>query len=108
VTCAHRAYRELRAWLATRPAGLHEAVRRGASRRFYLWINDYSQASEAFPHPVRESRLWYWERTPPVRGRVPGFWKWEATLTLDGRCRTPDPAQIDRYLDERLRAPVGR
>jgi hypothetical protein len=35
-------------------------------------------------------------------GRIPGFWKWETTLTRDGRCLVPERAQIDAYLTEKL------
>jgi hypothetical protein len=98
VACAETAFRALGRLLAAPPAQLAEAVRRGASNRFYLWVNDYSQASTPFPGGRRPSRLWYWERKPPVMGRVPGFWKWEVTLTQRGECQVPRHEQIAGYL----------
>jgi len=102
--CALRAYRELRTWLETDPARLHEAARLVGSSRFYLWTNDYSKASQPYPFEVRPNKFWFWERKPAVIGRIPGFWKWESTVMQDGRCLTPAPEQVAAYLEERLTA----
>ncbi|MGE0785368.1 MAG: YncE family protein [Sandaracinaceae bacterium] len=104
IRCAERSYAALRELLASPPPELALAHEAGASDRFYLWVNDYSTASEPFPHEVREARLWYWERQPTVLGRIPGFWKWETTLHRDGRCAIPERAQVEAYLRDRLAA----
>lgn len=98
VDCAERSYEALRTWAHSVPQAFWDAVAQGRTSRFFLWVNDYSEASESFPHEVRPGRFWYWERRPAVLGRVPGYWKWETTLTPDGRCLIPEPAQIDAYL----------
>lgn len=98
MACAHTAYDRLRAWAERPPQAWYAAARARGSHRFYLWTNDYSQAADPFPHDVRPAAFWYWERKPAVVGRVPGFWKWESTVTQDGVCHTPDPAQIEQYL----------
>ena len=98
--CAHIAYDELRGFLAAPPPELQQAVGGSVTNRFYLWVNDYTRAADPYPPGVRPSRLWYWTRNPPVEGRIPGFWKWEATVTHDGTCTTPQPDQIAKYLAE--------
>ena len=105
VACAETAYAALRAFVATRPAKLHALAKRPEiSARFYLWVNDYSEAAADFAHPVRPARLWYWQRTPAVPGRIPGYWKWETTLTRDGTCHFPTEPQAGAYLDEKTAA----
>lgn len=99
LACAQRSYDALRAWIegATEDqlARLHEGA-----PRFYLWVNDYSTASDPFPHEVRPARFWFWRRDPAVEGRVPGYWKWETTLDQDGVCHVPEAEQIEHYLAE--------
>jgi hypothetical protein len=102
VACAEQSYAALKAWAQVVPDAFGEAVAQGRSNRFYLWVNDYSEASEASPHDVRPARVWYWERKPAVVGRVPGYWKWETTLTVAGRCLIPQPSHIDATLTELL------
>ncbi|MEZ4366102.1 MAG: M1 family metallopeptidase [Kofleriaceae bacterium] len=102
VACAERAYAALWQFLAAPPAALQDIVGRGASdgftARFYLWTNDYSRAADPYPPGRREARLWYWKRTTPDPERPPGYWKWESTLTQDGTCMVPQPAQIEAEL----------
>ncbi len=106
MACAEKSYQALRAFVRTRPAKLHEAAKSPlTSARFYLWVNDYSEASPDFPHPVRPARLWYWQRKPQVVGRIPGYWKWETTLTRAGECQIPSEPQIGAYLQEKLGQP---
>lgn len=105
VACAEASFHALRTFMDTRPEKLHQLAKRpSVSSRFYLWVNDYSEASADFPHPVRPGRLWYWQREPAVVGRVPGYWKWETTLTRSGVCQIPSEPQIDAYLTERVEA----
>ncbi len=100
--CAEIAYTRLHAWVASAPPEFFEAVKRGTSNRFYLWVNDYSEADDPFPKPMRMNKFWYWTREPAVIGRVPGYWKWESTVTQKGECLTPDPQQIEAYLAKTL------
>jgi hypothetical protein len=106
IACAQTAYAALRAFVSSDPPKLRAIVLRGADQgfvpRFYLWTNDYTRAATPYPPGVREARLWYWKRAVPVAGRPPGYWKWEATLAQSGECTIPQPAQIEKYLDETL------
>lgn len=95
VACAEQSFAALQAFLSNPPRALAEALDETTSPRFYLWINDYSEAVDPFPEERRPARLWYWRRDPAVAGRVPGYWKWETTLTQDGTCEIPDPSQTD-------------
>ena len=98
IECAERSYAALRTWAASPPKAFHQAVNQGRSSRFYLWINDYSKANTPWPHDIRPNKFWYWQRNPTVRGRVPGYWKWETTLTPEGKCLIPALDQIETYL----------
>lgn len=101
IACAEASYRQLQKFVDSNAANFHRAAeRRGASKQFYLWVNDYSNAAKDFPHEQRESKFWYWQRKPAVTGRVPGFWKWETTLMQDGSCHWPKIDQINSYLNE--------
>jgi hypothetical protein len=51
---------------------------------------------------MRPNRFWYWQRDPAVVGRIPGYWKWETTLTQSGECLVPERAQALEYLDEKI------
>jgi hypothetical protein len=101
--CAEKSYRALQAFFDSNPPAFHRAAEAtGASKQFYLWVNDYSDAAKEFPHEQRMNKFWYWERKPAVLGRVPGFWKWETTLLQDGTCLWPQGDQIEQYLSEKL------
>lgn len=100
--CAEVAYARLQKWVSSAPPEFFESVQRGTSNRFYLWVNDYSQADDPFPKPMRMNNFWYWKRDPAVIGRVPGYWKWESTVTQKGECLTPEPKQIEEYLAKKL------
>jgi len=112
VACAEQAYRRLERFVANDDATWKRIVELGASEgytnKFYLWTNDYARAADPFPFPRRVNRLWYWKRNPPLPDRAPGYWKWESTLTQDGRCLVPEDAQIRAYLDETLQRLEGR
>jgi len=102
VACAEESYDALRAFIADPPDGLRQAIGLGTSNRFYLWVNDYSEAADPFPHEMRPNRFWYWQHDPAVTGRIPGYWKWETTLTQGGECLVPERAQAEAYLAEKL------
>ena len=106
VECARTAYTALYAFLTKDPPKLRQIVERGAGHgyvpRFYLWTNDYTRAATPYPPGVREARLWYWKRKEPAPPKPPGYWKWESTLTQSGECQIPQPAQIEKVLDDEL------
>jgi hypothetical protein len=106
VECARTAYTALHAFLTKDPPKLRQIVERGADHgyvpRFYLWTNDYTRAATPYPPGVREARLWYWKRKEPAPPKPPGYWKWESTLTQSGECQIPQPAQIEKALDDEL------
>jgi hypothetical protein len=106
LACARTAYDALRAFLQSDPPKLRAIVDKGAAKgyvpRFYLWTNDYTRAATPFPPGVREARLWYWKRKQPEPPKPPGYWKWESVLTQKGECLIPQPAQIEKKLDEEL------
>ncbi len=100
ISCAFTAYHQLRDLFRANPENLRRVVELGATPRFYLWVNDYSRAS--FSRSRRVNRLWHWSDGPADYGT--GFWKWESTLTQDGECLTPTPAQVDYALEEAIEA----
>lgn len=107
VVCAHRAWNELRAFIAGPHPKLDQIVAIGEKAgtivpRFYLWTNDYSQAADPYPPGMREARLWWWARKKPEPPKPPGYWKWESVLDQKGVCHTPKPEQIEAYLTEKL------
>jgi hypothetical protein len=102
VACAEQSFAALRAFMERNPPEFHEAAKSPeVSSRFYLWVNDYTEASDPFPTPLRPAKLWYWQRKPAVEGRIPGYWKWETTITQSGECQIPQREQIDAYLKEK-------
>jgi hypothetical protein len=106
VACAETAYARLTEFFAAHSATLDRIVEIGASHlvtnKFYLWVNDYSQAADPFPFGRRPEKFWYWTRSPQEAGRTPGYWKWEVTLTQRGECLVPGDAQIELYLRQKL------
>ena len=112
IDCAKQAFAELQVFLAHDSPALRAIVDQGEAQgfvpRFYLWMNDYSRAASPYPRGVREARLWYWKRKAPEAGKPPGYWKWESTLTQDGECHVPRPAQIESYLTETLSSMKSR
>lgn len=97
--CAEKSYRALTAFLTANWVRMQKVVALGATRRFYLWTNDYTEASET--RTLRSSRMWHWNSGS--QDYRTGFWKWEAVLTRDGRCALPHEAQIRAELDNALR-----
>lgn len=106
VACAKESFAALQVFLASNHPKLRRIVELGEGQgfvpRFYLWTNDYSKAADPYPPGVREARLWYWKRKQPEPPKPPGYWKWEASLMQDGKCRIPTNEQIETYLTETL------
>jgi hypothetical protein len=96
--CAEKSYRALTDFLRANWAQMQKVVALGGTRRFYLWTNDYTEASPN--RTLRTARMWHWNSGS--RDLRSGFWKWEAILTQDGRCVLPPPAQIRSELDSAI------
>ncbi len=77
-----------------------DVVEFGATRKFYLWTNDYSSASD--DRVLRKARMWH--GNTGTRDYSQGYWKWESTLRPDGTCDIPDADQITRELIEAVGA----
>jgi hypothetical protein len=107
VNCAWVAYLDLQSYFRSNPARLRKAVNLGATERFYLWVNDYSRASEE--RPRRPHRLWHSaSNSQNPDGYTTGYWKWESTLAQDGTCLIPQADQIAKVLDEAIRSMLSR
>ncbi len=100
VRCAEQSFAALRAWIPTATEALAKATAKGKAPRFYLWVNDYSEADDPFPADMRQAKLWYWARTPSVAGRIPGYFKWETVVDQKGECSWPHPEQALAFLEE--------
>ncbi|MFT5354668.1 MAG: hypothetical protein ACI9KE_001875 [Polyangiales bacterium] len=106
VACMERSHAALHAFVGSHASALVEAERvapEETSARFYLWMDDYSVASDPFLADMREAKMWYWQRDPAVPGRIPGYWKWETVLHQDGECSIPDTDAASVALQERIR-----
>ena len=98
--CAEASFAALQAWIPTATEALTAATAHGKAPRFYLWVNDYSEADDPFPAEMRQAKLWYWARNPAVAGRIPGYFKWETVLDQKGECHWPEPTQAMAFLKE--------
>lgn len=105
IDCAEKSYAALQAWIPTATDALAGATAGDKAPRFYMWVNDYSEADDPFPADMHEAKLWYWARNPGVAGRIPGYFKWETVLDQKGECRWPDAAQAAAFLSEAATAP---
>lgn len=106
IACMERSHAALRAFVNSHASALAAAARAApeeTSARFYLWVDDYSTASDPFPAEMREAKMWYWQRDPAVPGRIPGYWKWETVLRQDGECSIPDAEAAGVALQDRIR-----
>lgn len=99
IECAEKSYAALQAWIPTATDALAQATSGDKAPRFYMWVNDYSEADDPFPADMHEAKLWYWARDPGVAGRIPGYFKWETVLDQKGECRWPDDAQAQAFLE---------
>jgi hypothetical protein len=100
IACAEQSFAALQAWIPTATEPLAAATATGKAPRFYLWVNDYSEADDPFPAEMRQAKLWYWARNPGVPGRIPGYFKWETVLDQKGECHWPKPDQAAAFLTE--------
>ena len=105
VACMEQSHAALQVFIQRHAAALTEAAHAApeeTSTRFYLWVDDYSAASDPFPTDMREAKMWYWQRDPAVLGRIPGYWKWETVLRQNGECDIPDAEAAEVALQARL------
>ena len=96
--CARVAYDKLKVFLTQNTAELQRVVALGATKRFYLWTDDYSQASAN--RSRRANSMWHWNRGDHDYSQ--GYWKWESVVTQDGRCLIPQAAQIRTALRQAI------
>ena len=96
VKCAEASHKALIDFFHANWRIMRDVVGFGATRKFYLWTNDYSSASNG--RTLRKPRMWHWNTGP--RDYSQGYWKWESTLRPDGSCETPNADQITRELIE--------
>ena len=99
VMCAETSYLALLDFFRANWHIMRDVVSFGATRKFYLWTNDYSAASE---RPFRPARMSHWNSG--TRDYSLGYWKWESTLRADGKCEVPNADQITRELIEAVGA----
>jgi hypothetical protein len=102
MACAEQSYAAFKTWCAQLPKAFM-ATTKNTPPLFWLMVNDYSGIETAFTEKSREASLWYWKREPAIIGRVPGYWKWEATLTQFGQCDIPNAVEAQKYLEEYLK-----
>lgn len=100
IACAEQSYAALKQWIPTATDALAKATATGKAPRFYLWVNDYTEADDPFPADMRQAKLWYWARKPAVAGRIPGYFKWETVVNQKGECSWPQPDQAMAFLSE--------
>lgn len=83
--CALLAFSQVRSIFVEPLPELREVVALGATRFFYLWINDYSDADPS--RSRRPARVWHWGA--PADDFAVGYWKWEVTVSQSGACQLP-------------------
>ncbi len=97
IECGLQAYNKLNRFYKNPPAGMKDLIEKGGTtKRFYLWVNDYTKAAAS--EEERLNNFWHWNRGPKDYSK--GYWKWESTLNKKGECLLPDDAQIaERILE---------
>jgi hypothetical protein len=98
VACATTAFQRLQAFLNSNPEKMKKVVELGATRRFYLWTDDYTTASAN--RARRKNSMWHWNSGDHDYAK--GYWKWESVVTQTGECHIPQDAQIDAALTEAI------
>jgi len=98
--CATTSFRKLKEFFGTNWTKMQRVVELGATNRFFLWTNDYSEAASG--RARRPQQMWHWNSG--THDYELGYWKWEATLTQDGTCLVPETAQIESALDAAIEA----
>jgi hypothetical protein len=98
IACAKVSWDALKTFLGSNPIKMQQVVALGATKRFYLWTNDYTRADEG--RTRRKNAMWHWNSGEP--NYALGYWKWEALVTQDGECLIPDAAQVEETLDKAI------
>lgn len=95
--CALLAYNKLNRFYNNPPVGMKDLIEKGGvTKRFFLWVNDYTQSAPA--EVERPNNFWHWNRGPKDYSK--GYWKWESTLNKKGECILPEDAQINSRIEE--------
>ncbi len=102
MACAEKSYAAFLKWSKNVPASFKRTVKNGTAPTFWLMVNDYSGIKEKLQDEQRAASVWYWKRDPQVIGRFPGFWKWEAVLTQDGKCQLPNEKATNQAFESFL------
>ncbi|MCX6108013.1 MAG: hypothetical protein NTZ90_00215 [Proteobacteria bacterium] len=92
--CAYTSFNNLLLLFFQNRSELRSAAELGATRRFVMWTNDYTQSNQrTFYHP---SRIWHTGANS--RDYKSGTWVWEATQGINGVCEQPTDAQLKAAL----------
>jgi ribosomal protein L30E len=102
MACAEKSYEAFKKWSANLPQAFQATIKQ-TPPMFWLMVNDYSEIKQPIREKTRDAGLWYWKRNPAVLGRVPGYWKWEATVTQEGKCTIPNAEQAIKYLENHVK-----
>ncbi len=95
--CALIAYNKLNKFYKNPPAGMKDLIEKGgATKRFFLWVNDYTKAAAS--EEERPNNFWHWNRG--TKDYSKGYFKWESSLNKKGECLTPDDEQIKARIEE--------
>ena len=100
IKCAEQSYNALLGFLRENWRLMRDVVGYGATRKFYLWTNDYSAALN--DRVLRSARMWH--SNSGTRDYNQGYWKWESTLRPNGTCEIPNSDQITGELAEAIKA----
>jgi ribosomal protein L30E len=104
MACAEKSFEAFKKWSVNLPQEF-QATTKETPPMFWLMVNDYSEIKQPLKEKTRDAGLWYWKRNPAVLGRVPGYWKWEATVTQEGKCTIPNAEQAKKYLENHVKMP---
>lgn len=101
LACAEKSYMAMKEWMKNPASAFQVTVDAGTPPLFWMMVDDYTAIpKDKLLKPMRPAQVWYWKRSKAVVGRVPGYWKWEAVLTQDGKCLIPQNDQIQQYMKE--------
>ena len=88
--CAYTSFTRLLQIFLQNPSYLSAAAEVGATRRFVLWINDYTMSNKrTFYRPAS-----FWHTGASARDYKQGKWVWEATQSFSGHCEQPTELQL--------------
>lgn len=101
--CANAAFSRLLQLFLQNPSYLGAAAEQGATRRFVLWINDYTMSSKRSHYrPAR-----FWHSGANAGDYKQGKWVLEATQSIDGHCELPTELQLKMVIAAVLQSSSG-